>query len=70
MWRSRLRIWYWYFSGSDSYCGAGSVLGPGISTCYCRHGQKKKKKVEIVAESFMEEESGNTIKRSPVMAAL
>lgn len=33
LWRSGLRIWHCYCSGSGGYSGVGSTLAPGTSTC-------------------------------------
>ena len=45
-WLSRLRSQHSHCSSSGHCFGAGLIPGPGTSTC-CRHGQKKKKKVNI-----------------------
>lgn len=42
LWHSRLRIWHSHCRGSGHHCGAGSIPGPGTSTCH-EHGQKRTK---------------------------
>ena len=49
-WHSGLRIWHYQSCGMGDSCGAASVPGPGISTCYT-HSQRGENMISVIREN-------------------